>query len=185
MDQDQGSKKKQFYKRWWFWVIVVVVLLIVIGASNSSSPHVVGQTQNSTERQQTTFKVGDQIQNGDTVLTVTKVNKNWQSSNEFDTPQNPGDVYVVVTVSLTNKGSDTLSLSGGWGFKLQDANGEQVNESLGGVGLNKIDSVSSLAPNGTATGNVIFEVPASATSNLTLIYQPLFSASAPINVQLQ
>lgn len=192
MDTPQGAKKN-FYKRWWFWTLVVIAGIIVITASNSSSPHIVGSTQAGTNQpqgasnqtQQTVFKVGDKIQNGSTVLTVTNVNKNWHSSNEFDTPQTPGDVYVVVSVSLTNTGNDTLNLTGDWGFKLQDADGVQHDTSLGGIGLPSFNSISSLAPGGTATGNVIFEVPQSSTSNLTLIYQPLFSFGSPIEVQLQ
>ena len=119
------------------------------------------------------------------MLTVTHVTKDWHSTNQFDTPQNPRDAYVVVSVSLTNTGSDTLNLSGLWDFKLQDANGGQYDQSLGGIGLNKISSVSSLAAGGAATGDIIFEVPKSGESNLTLIYNPFFSSASPIQIQLQ
>ncbi len=181
--QAEPKPKKKFYKKWWFWVLVVILFFILVGSHNST-PHVVG-TQPAAEATQTTFRIGDQVQEGDTVLTVTSVNKDWHSSNEFDKPQSPSDQYVVVTVSIANKGTDALNVSGMFDFKLQDATGAQHDMSLGGIGLNSLDQVSSIAPNGTATGDVLFEVPSSAISNMSLVYQPLFSLGSPVMIQLQ
>lgn len=193
--ENSEKPKMRFYKRWWFWVLVVVVILIIVGASGNNSPQKIGEngsnttagTQASMGNQPQVFNIGDQIKQGDTVLTVTKVNKNWTSSNQFDTPQNPSDVYVVVTVSLVNQGSSNLSLSGMWDFKLQDANGALHDESItGGIGLNKLDSAASeLAPGGSVTGALVFEAPANATSKLVLDYQPLFSFGQPVDINLQ
>jgi hypothetical protein len=181
----EAPKKKPFYKKWWVWVIGIFVLFIIIGASGDSSPQKVGENgtvENS--QQQTVFKVGDQIKIKDTVLTVTDVNKNWKSSNQFDTPSNPGDVYVVVTLSLENQGSKQIDLSGFWDFKLQDGNGLIHDQGLGGIGLTKL-STGSLAPGGKTSGDIIFDVPQDATSKLTLHYEPLFSFSDPVTIELQ
>lgn len=185
--ENQQIPKKKFYKKWWFWVLVVVVVFIIIGASNSSSPSKVGEDgtpATADTQQQTIFKIGDKVKIKNTVLTVTKVNKNWQSSNQFDTPSNPGDVYVIVTISLENQGSDTLDLSGFWDFKLQDGNGVIHDQGIGGIGLNKLNA-GSLAAGGKTSGDVIFNVPKDATSNLTLQYQPLLSFSQPVVIELQ
>ena len=173
--------RKPFYKKWWFWVLVVIVILAAIGSS-SPTPHKVGTT--STQTQPTTFKVGDQIKMGDTVLTVTSVNRNWKSANEFDTPSNPNDVYVTVSVSLQNQGTGTIDLSSFWDFKLEDATGVIHDQSLGGVGLNAL-STGSLAAGGKTSGDILFEVPQNATSNMALMYQPLFSGNQPVKVELQ
>lgn len=181
MDMQEKPKKK-FYKRWWFWILVVLVLMI-IGASSGSTPQKVGEN-GATANTSQTFKIGDQVKIKNTVLTVTKVNKNWKSSNQFDTPSNPGDVYVVVTISLENQGSDTIDLSGFWDFKLQDADGVIHDQGIGGIGLNKLSS-GSLAAGGKTSGDIIFSVSKSATSNLTLQYQPLFSLSQTVAIELQ
>lgn len=177
----EEKPKKKFYKRWWFWILVVIVLMI-IGASSGSTPQKVGENGATAKSQ--TFKIGDQVKIKNTVLTVTKVNKNWKSSNQFDTPSNPGDVYVVVTISLENQGSDTIDLSGFWDFKLQDADGVIHDQGIGGIGLNKLSS-GSLAAGGKTSGDIIFSVSKSATSNLTLQYQPLFSLSQTVAIELQ
>ncbi|MBU6500352.1 MAG: DUF4352 domain-containing protein [Patescibacteria group bacterium] len=192
--ENSEKPKKKFYKQWWFWGLVVIVILIIAGVSGSNSaPQKVGENGNTTagaqapSNQPQVFNVGDQIKQGDTVLSVTKVNKNWHSSNQFDTPQNPSDVFVVVTVSMTNQGTGNLSVSGMWGFKLQDANGALHDEAItAGIGLNKLDSAASeLAPGGSVTGDMVFEVPSNATAKMILHYQPLFSFGQPVDIQLQ
>lgn len=74
-----------------------------------------------------------------------------------------------------------------WGFKLQDANGALHDEAItAGIGLNKLDSAASeLAPGGSVTGDMVFEVPANATSKMVLDYQPLFSFGQPVDINLQ
>ncbi len=185
MNNQEVTQKKPFYKKWWVWVLAVFVLFIIIGASgDSSTPQKVGENGETESQQQTVFKVGDQIKIKDTILTVTDVDKNWTSSNQFDTPTNPGDVFVVVTLALENQGDSQVDLSGFWDFKLQDADGLIHDQGLGGIGLKKLSS-GSLAPGGKTTGDIVFEVPQNATSELTLQYEPLFSFNGPVMVELQ
>lgn len=71
-------------------------------------------------------------------------------------------------------------------LKLQDTNGVLHEEGIGGIGLNKLDSVaSSLAPGGKVTGDLIFEVTSAGTSKMTLHFQPLFSFGKPVSIKLQ
>jgi predicted RecA/RadA family phage recombinase len=180
----QEKPKKQLYKKWWAWVIGVIVVFFVINAVNGT-PTKVTDSGATVTAAQTTFKVGDQVKEGDTYITVTKVNKNWQSSNQFDTPRNAGDVFVVATIAIENKGSSDLSVSGIFDFKLKDADGVIRDQTLGGIGLNSLSSISSLAPGGKASGDVIFEVPKTATSDMTLEYDPIGSFGSTVDIELQ
>lgn len=191
MTEETAKAKKPVYKRWWFWVLAVIVLFILIGAiSGNKNPQKVDSGQSSADskdQEQTNFKIGDQVKRGDTVLIVKEVNKDWHSSNQFDKPQSPQNVYVVVMVGIGNEGKKDMSLSGAWDFKLKDGNGAKHDQALGGVGLNRLDagSTTSLAPGGVIAGALIFEVPSTATDNLTLEYQPLFSFGSPAEIALQ
>lgn len=180
----EGQVKNKFYKRWWFWVLAVVVFFIIIGSSGSSSPTKVGDVGDTNSPKQIVFKVGDQIQSDDMLLTVTNVTKNWKSSNQFDKPSNPDDVYVVVSVVIENKGSEDLDLSGLWDFKLEDANGVQKGQSIGGIGIKKLPT-GSLSPNGKTSGDVLFEADKNALTTLKLRYKPLFSFADEIVIELQ
>lgn len=183
MNEIVSKEKKKFYKRWWFWVLAVIVIIIVLASIGDSSPTKVGSVGDTNTQQKEVFKVGDQIQSGDSLLTVTKVTKNWKSSNQFDTP-GPGNVYIVVTIAIENKGTSDLSLSGMWDFKLEDANGVQTSQALGGIGIKQLPT-GSLSPNGKASGDVLFEVDKNALSNLKLHYEPLFSLNKEVIIELQ
>lgn len=165
------------------------MLLIIVGVSGDPTPKKVGENgqieRDSNQKQ--VFKVGDEIKRGDAVISVTKVNKDWKSSNPFDKPQSPDNAFVVITVSLSNQGKSDMNLSGFWDFKLEDGNGVQRNEALGGIGLNKLSSgsITSLSPGGKITGDMIYEVSKSSATNLKLHYKPLFSFGDPATIELQ
>lgn len=186
-DMQNVSAQKKWYKRWWAIILYVIVAFIIIGSLGGSPDNTskVGEVATSPEQQQPEmYKIGDQVKRGDTVLTITKVNKSWKSSNQFDTPSNSDNTYVVVTVSMENQGTKDLNLSGFWDFKLEDANGVKRDQSIGGIGLNKL-ATGSLSPGGKTTGDLIFEAGKDATGKLTLHYQPLLSFGKPAIIELQ
>ena len=166
----------------------IILLLVMVGIMGNSGPSKIGENSviGNTAKQQV-FKIGDQIKRKDTVLSVVKVVKDWKSSNIYDKPSNPNDIFVVITISFENQGSSQLSLSSFWDFKLEDANGVQRNEALAGIGLNKLNSgsVTSLSPGGKISGDLIFEVPQNAISKLTLDYQPLLDFGESAKIELQ
>lgn len=189
MDNQTQPTKKAIYKRWWFWVLAVIVLFILIGAlSGGGETSQSGSTNNETkaETEKTDYKIGEPVPRGDTTITVNKVTKDWESTNQFDKPTNAGSIFVVVNVTLQNNGDKDMNLSGIYDFKLEDADGVQRSEALGGIGLNKLGSVSSLAPNGKVSADLIFEVPQTATSQMRLHYKPLLSfSSKQATIELQ
>jgi hypothetical protein len=186
MSEEIKKEKISFYKKWWFWVLAVFLLFILVGSSGNEPKKVgsIGSVNKEVDSKKETFKIGDQIQLGSSLLTVTNIRKNWISSNQFDKPLNTQDVYVLVSVEIENKGSSDLNLSGMFDFKLEDANGLQKSDSLGGVGLNKLPS-GSLSPNGKVSGDILFEINKNALANLKLKYKPLFSSGKEVVIELQ
>ncbi len=183
----EDKPKKKFYKKPWFWIVVIVVLFIIGSSDQSTTPAKVVNSTDATVKQKAqedVFKIGDQIKSGDALLTVTKVTKNWKSSNQYDKPSSPDDVYVLVTIAIENKGDKDLSLSGIFDFKLEDANGLQKSSTLGGIGIKQLPT-GSLSPNGKATGDIIFDVDKNALGTLKLHYEPMFSFDKEVVVELQ
>jgi hypothetical protein len=138
--------------------------------------------------EQEIFKIGDAIQRGVIGMKVNSRVIDWHSSNPFDKPRNPGDVFVVVNVTLVNHGTSDLRLSGFWDSKLEDANGVQRSEAIAaGIGLKKLsgESMTSLSPEGIITGDLLFAVPENAINHLVLHYKPLASFGKPAKIELQ
>ncbi len=100
----EKETKKKFYKKWWFWGIVVIVL-IVIGSNGNTSPQKVGENtsaSNNTVEKSTTFKVGDQIKLGNSVVTVNKVE--YSQGGQYTKPAE-GNEWVNLNVTIENIGS--------------------------------------------------------------------------------
>ncbi|KND48120.1 MAG: hypothetical protein AB201_00800 [Parcubacteria bacterium C7867-006] len=100
----EKETKKKFYKKWWFWGIVVIVLA-VIGSNGNTSPQKVGEntsTSNKVVEKSTTFKVGDQIKLGNSIVTVNKVE--YSQGGQYTKPAE-GNEWVNLNVTIENTGS--------------------------------------------------------------------------------
>jgi len=177
-------------------VLGIIFLIGIIGAivggnsvkKNTPTLNNQEQTELKNEEEQELFKIGDQVKRGDTILIVNKIEKDWRSTNQFDKPQSPDDVFIIVNVTLENQGKNDISLSGFWDFKLEDAQGVQRSEAIaGGIGLNKLSgqALTALSPGGKISGDLLFAVPKDAISSLTLHYKPLVSFGNPAKIELQ
>jgi hypothetical protein len=191
--QPQEKPKKSVWKKWWFWVIIVFVIWIIasVGGGEPTTTPVSEEGTPTAETEITQeqtikdfYSVGEAINISNRILTVNSVEKDWQSGNEFDTPSSPNKKFVVVNITLENKGSDKISFDE-YDFDLQDANGVINNATaIGGVGLNQLSS-GELTPGGKKTGDLIYEVDESGLSDLTLTYTADFWGNKTIKVKLQ
>jgi hypothetical protein len=166
------KEKKSIFKRWWFWVLIVIVLIGVGGAmgggdnatktaSNDNS------SENKSEEEKTEFKVGETASFDDKSITVTKVQRNYDTGNQFAQPES-GKEFVIVTVKVTNDSDSTLDYNT-FEFKMQDSDGVQQNEAITALSEGKLNS-GSLAKGGKVTGNLAYEVP-KGDKGLKLLYQ--------------
>lgn len=176
--------KKSIFKRWWFWVIAVIIVgAIAAGGSGEEEPKKVASskaTEANATPEQKEFKIGDTVQLGDNVLTVTKVDKS--AGDEFDKPKQ-GNEFVIVHVRIENKGKDTIDYNP-FDFKLQNSNGQLVDAAITSIGGNTALEAGQLTPGGKVEGSITFEAPKGDTK-LQLQYTPSFWSDKTIKVNLQ
>ncbi len=167
------KEKKSVFKRWWFWLIVVIVLIGIGGAAggnNSDTATNTGSNSSSQDQkaeEKTEFKVGETATFDDKSITVTDVQRNYDTGNQFAQPES-GKEFVIVTVQITNNSDSTLDYNT-FEFKMQDSNGVQQSEAITALSEGKLNS-GSLAKGGKVTGKLAYEVPKD-DAGLKLLYQ--------------
>lgn len=165
------KEKKPVFKRWWFWVLVVIVLIGIgsaAGGGNSSNPTSGGNSSaDKKAEEKTEFAVNEKAVFDNKSITVTEVQRNYDTGNQFSQPES-GKEFVIVTVQITNDGDGTLDYNT-FNFKLQDSNGVQQSEAFSALSEGKLNS-GSLAAGGKVTGKLAYEVPKD-DAGLKLLYQ--------------
>lgn len=173
---DTNNKpKKAWYKRFWVWLSIIILFGIVVGAAGGGNKSTNTATDSSNapqtgstkpEEKKTEYKVGEAATMDNRTITVTNVQRNYSTGNEYARPE-AGKEFVVVTVEIANNGKDSLSYNT-FDFKMQDTNGVQQSESIMALSTGKLNS-GSLAPGGKVTGKLAYEVPA-GDSGLKLLF---------------
>lgn len=133
-------------------------------------------TKASDQTEELTPKVGDVTKLGDREFIVDSVKRS--GAFNYNTPK-AGKEYVIVTVTIKNLGSDEVTYNP-YDFKVQDAKGAQ--ESLTFATLDDSLSSGTLAPKGTVTGSIPFEV--TIGDQAKLIFQPGFWNTQRVVVDL-
>lgn len=184
MKKDTASKN-WFSKHKVLAGIIIVIALVVISSalSTKSEPTVTNSSSESStqtsEPQKTEFNINETVSFDDRELTVTQIQRNFQTGNQFSQPE-AGNEFVVVSVELKNNGSSEMSFNP-YDFKLQDSNGVQKSQSFVVSVENQLDS-GTLAPGSKVSGNIAFEIPQD-DSGLKLIYSgSLFGQTIAINL---
>ena len=179
--------KKPFYKKWWVWLFaIIVVFAIAGGGEEETAKKVDGNTTKSTEtkdkkeaQEKEVFTVGEKVQLGDNVLTVTNVKKS--NGDEFDKPKN-GHEYVTVTVEISNAGKENISYNP-FDFKMSNSQGQIVDQAFTIVDTDTALQSGELSSNGKVSGTITFEQPAN-DKGLQLQYEPSFWSDKIIKVNL-
>ncbi len=187
MEKEQGNQKqkKPIYKKWWFWVILIIIIVAVVYSSNnnstepstSSAPS--SSTENKKQNEKTEFNKGEEAILGNGAITVTDVQIS--QGTQFDKPKS-GKEFVIVNVTIENKGSKNLSYNPYY-FKMQNSQGQQ--ESMTFTTVNSDSSLQSgeLIPGGKVSGTIAFEQPIGDT-NLTLVYSDSIWSSKELKIKL-
>ena len=107
------EEKKPIYKKWWFWVIIIVLLVAIAGGTSSIEPTKVGKDNNidTTEQaaeEKSDFAIGDIIAYEGREVTITSVERNYNTNNEFYQPES-GKEFIRVSIKIENKGEETSS----------------------------------------------------------------------------
>jgi len=174
-------------------VVVVLVLFACVGASvlasHGSSPNAATSTNssslNSTVTAETTsttvptnkhFKQTDAVQVGN-IWDVEIISAKTSTGSSFNTPQKPGDVFLVFVIKVKNISSQEQAISSLVSFTLLDSNGQKYTETIdsdAGATLDgKVESGSLLQ------GSIAYEVPASIKA-FTMAFQASFLAQGQV-----
>jgi hypothetical protein len=156
--------------------------LIVLGtAAVKDSAGVTGTNNNTNNQVQTSYKVGDVINFDGKKVTVTSVERNWNSGSQFTTPQS-GYEFVKVQITIENDSSNQISY-GTYDWQLQDSKGVIKDVAFATYSTDGALGSGDLAPNGKVSGFIIFEVP-SGDTGLVLQYSPSFLSDKTLNIKL-
>lgn len=171
----------------------IIVLLIALGLSVSC----VGCGNNKTKESSTTsnsssnssdsnklkdeYNVGEVIKFEGEEFTVTNVDKNHKSSNQYIKPKE-GKQFVKVSVTIKNISDDKISVNP-LEFKLLNSNGE-LAEIDGETYLLKdqFDSAE-LVKGGTKSGSIVFQAPKD-DNGLKLVYKPNLLKDVEVKIKL-
>lgn len=188
------------------WLLIVVIVLIAFvacvaaigsGGSDTDTNESVDSTE-STEQTEVAkeseedeveevapedieYSVGEPMNYEGTVVTVNSVEKRVPQS--YDAIQD-GYEFVVINLTFDNDSDEEISYNV-MNFELQDGNGN-ITSAFGGGSLDDVGntlSAGQLAPGGTVSGNLIFEVPA-GDENLILRYNASFWSDTTIKFNL-
>jgi|GEM_PF-890837 hypothetical protein len=185
---------RQWYqkKRYKFSLIAVILFVILIASapkssnsSSDSSNKVADSSEKSTSPTpapaKTDFVIGEKIENSGKQLTVTKIERNYSTGNQFSVPK-AGKEFVRVYIELVNSSSSEISFSP-FDFKVQDGDG--LISSIDSTSYSLTDALSSnsLAIGGKVKGSVVFEVPKD-DKTIVLTYSASFWTGEKIKVNL-
>lgn len=101
------------------------------------------------------FYISEQVEFKNQTLTITSVQKAWQSSNEFSQPRS-GKEYLLVYISIENISKQTISFNA-WDFKIRDSQGVE-SSTTSAPDIPSELSAGSLSPGGRVSGNILFEI---------------------------
>ena len=185
---ENEKTKKPIHKKWWFWVIIIIgAILIIAGFSNKDARKIGSSSETSSSQdsknQESTneFKVGDIISFDDKEVTVTNVDRNYSTGNEFSKPKD-GKEFVKVTVEIKNKSKSDISYNT-FDFKIKNSDGALQDAEAETYSLSDSLSSGQLSENGKIKGSMVFEVP-KGDKNLSLKYSPSFWSNKNIEIKL-
>lgn len=105
MDSLEQKPKRKIYKRWWFWILVVIIIFIFIGATGSPQSQKVGETsqeEQSSQKIQSEYTIGDQVKLGRSIITVNKAE--FSQGGQFVKPVE-GNEWINLNITIENTGS--------------------------------------------------------------------------------
>jgi hypothetical protein len=146
------------------WLVLLVLLAVPTvaadssscGGSGNASTQVSPGSSSAAQQAPSTYKVGDLIKVGDGLMySVTGVQAPFDSGNQFETPAK--GQFMVVTVSLENKTSKTISVSSLISWELRDDSGQSYNETILSAAPKPPDG--EIAPGDKLAGGLSYDVP--------------------------
>lgn len=175
-------------------VLTVVLAIAVIGgiaaaANGGNDAKVVDNNSNDTSQQaaaadkteKTQFKVNETISFDNKEVTVTKVERNWNTGNQFVTPES-GKEFVKVQVTIKNNSNNDISYNS-FDWKIKDSGNVLYDIASATFMIDGSLGSDTLAAGDTISGFLAFEVPDGDTG-LKLQYSPSFWSGKKLEINL-
>ena len=164
-------------------LIVAVIAVFMAYSMHKGLEKAVDEVSNALDNSKTEtleYNQGDVATLGDSTVKVTKVEKS--QGNDWDKPKS-GKEFVIITVSIENKGTGKLSYNP-YDFKLQNSQGQQ--ESIAFTTTNNDTALSSgeLVAGGKVSGTIAFET-TKGDKGLSLIYSDSILSSKELKIKLK
>lgn len=172
------KEKKPFYKKVWFWILVVFIVIGIGGALGGgdgekdaakkadTSKEVTkdsAKTSETPKEEVKTYKIGDKVPVGTVEYVINSKEVKDSVGGEY-TSQNANSKYLVLDVTITNKGDKAITISddffklykGKTEFKTDSSASISANQESGSTGLDFF--YQELNPESSLTGKVVFDV---------------------------
>jgi len=181
------EKKKSWFGRHKILTGFGIFILFIIGVSalggaDDTSTKVGSDDSSSAEEEKTVYKVGDTITFDGKEVTVSDIERKWNSGNEFVAPETDNE-FVRAKVTIKNN-SDSEAPYNTFDWKIQNSDGVIKDISTAQFSADGALDSGELAPGGKVSGFLIFETP-DADSDLTIRYEPSFWSDKKIEIKLQ
>lgn len=201
-NEAEGATKKNWFARHKILtgILAVFLFLIVIGmigsGGSSSSPSSSNSTGGSsdsgtsTASEKTTTesvaKVGESVTDKDLDFVVTDITTAKTLGNSF-TKKDAQGTFQVITLKITNQGKETKTIDSSM-FQLTDSEGRTFDRSVEGqsakgFGEGNVDLfLQQVQPGLSVTGDIVFDIPDSATGLQLIVKGSVFSSGKKIDL---
>ncbi len=182
------------------WGGIIIVAIIIIGAiasagksgksGSSQSSDSTSQDSKTSSNQSSdvkTYGLNEPVQDDSLAFTVTGVEKAKTLGNQY-TARTPQGIFYVVTLKIENKGNKTVTFDSSMA-KVTDSQGREFERSIEGqtakgLSQGKVDLfLQQVQPSLSATGDLVFDLPAEIQDPTLVVKGTLFSKGAKIKLQ--
>ena len=166
-------------------VVTLVIAFYMTNAAVDSIDEATGgsdstSTSQNTEAEKTEFTVGEAISFDGKTVTVSGVERNWNSGNEFIVPDT-GKEFVRVQIDIKNDSENRVSYNT-FDWKIKDSNGAITDVDMNSFGDGALGS-GELVAGGTVSGSLVFQAPA-GDEGLVIHYEPSFWTNRGVEIKL-
>lgn len=172
-------------------LVVLIILGVIVGggSKNSNTPSNTGNQTNSNNNNQEEVISGlnETVQDGDLAFTASNVTTAESLGNQFTTKDAQGMFYVI-TIKIENKGNKTATFDSSMA-KVMDDQGREFERSVEGqtakgLAQGNVDLfLQQIQPSLSASGDIVFDLPADIKNPVLVVKGSLFGKGAKIKLQ--
>lgn len=173
--------------KWGLIGFIILIVVIAIAGGGKSGTQSNSQTTANGSSQEKLYSLNETAQDGDLAFTVTNVTTASSLGNSF-TQKNAQGMFYVVTLKIENKGNKTATFDSSMA-KVTDDQGREFERSVEGqtakgMAQGNVDLfLQQIQPSLSATGDLVFDLPADIKNPTLVAKGSLFSSGIKIKLQ--